>query len=407
MITATDILQARVLVVDDQQANVLLLEGMLRVAGYTAVQSTMNPREVCNLHRNNRYDLILLDLQMPGMDGFQVMEGLREIEAGGYLPVIVITAQPQHKLQALKMGAKDFVSKPFDMAELGARVNNILEVRLLHLESINYGRQLEKTIQELEASQEVVRLKTLEERKASQRDLALAQETQQGLLPRIVPEFENYRVHAFNNPTRYVGGNFYDFLQLKAGEWMGVLADVSGKGVSAALLSSMVIGALGAELRAGTQPPEALNRVNRILCEKSLPFQFVTLFLFVLNPEGQGQFISAGQPAYLFRSATEKIETLVSDSYMLGVFEFASYEPRAFQLDKGDVLVVYSDGLRDAENPRQAMFGEEGLMEIMRREGPSGSRAVEKSIRNAIQDGPQADDITFVVVEKLSVSSGP
>ena len=92
------------------------------------------PREVCELHLKNRYDLILLDLQMPGMDGFQVMEGLKEIEPDGYLPVLVITAQPGHKLRALQAGAKDFVSKPFELAEVLARVHNMLEVRLLHKE---------------------------------------------------------------------------------------------------------------------------------------------------------------------------------------------------------------------------------------------------------------------------------
>jgi adenylate cyclase len=135
MVEAADILRANVLVVDDQAANVLLLERTLRGAGYTSVASTMNPREVCDLHRQNRYDLIVLDLQMPGMDGFEVMEGLKEIEQGSYLPVLVITAQPQHKLRALKAGARDFVSKPFDLAELVMRVHNLLEVRLLHRET--------------------------------------------------------------------------------------------------------------------------------------------------------------------------------------------------------------------------------------------------------------------------------
>ena len=114
MVNAADILHAKILIVDDKDANVRLLEGMLRVAGYTYVDSTMDPNEVCDLHRQNRYSLILLDLQMPGMDGFQVMEGLKEIEADGYLPVLVITAQPGHKLRALEAGAKDFVGKPFD-----------------------------------------------------------------------------------------------------------------------------------------------------------------------------------------------------------------------------------------------------------------------------------------------------
>jgi adenylate cyclase len=163
MVSSADILNAPILVVDDKEANLRLIEGMLRVAGYTSVHSTTDPNQVCELHSRNRYSLILLDLQMPGMDGFQVMEGLQKIEADGYLPVLVITAQPAHKLRALEAGAKDFVSKPFELAELRARVHNILEVRLLHLESKNYSKALEETVRELEASREVIRLKTLED----------------------------------------------------------------------------------------------------------------------------------------------------------------------------------------------------------------------------------------------------
>lgn len=135
MISSSDILNGKILIVDDMNANVRLLEGMLRGAGYVCISSTMNSREVRELHRKNRYDLILLDLQMPSMDGFQVMENLKTIETDGYLPVLVITAQPDQKLRALKAGARDFVSKPFDLAEVLIRVYNMLEVRLLHLET--------------------------------------------------------------------------------------------------------------------------------------------------------------------------------------------------------------------------------------------------------------------------------
>ena len=137
MADSADILNAGILIVDDQEVNVLLLERMLRGAGYVSVSSTMDPNEVCELHRKNRYGLILLDLLMPGLDGFKVMEGLKEIEEGSYLPVLVITAQPDQKLRALRAGAKDFVSKPFDLAEVLARVYNMLEVRLLHAELQN------------------------------------------------------------------------------------------------------------------------------------------------------------------------------------------------------------------------------------------------------------------------------
>jgi two-component system, cell cycle response regulator len=138
-----DILNAAILIVDDQEANVLLLEQMLMNAGYSRITSTRDPHAVCALHRANHYDLILLDLRMPGMDGFQVMEGLKEIETDGYLPVLAVTAEPAHKLRALQGGAKDFIAKPFDLAEVLIRVHNLLEVRLLHDAARNYSKILE------------------------------------------------------------------------------------------------------------------------------------------------------------------------------------------------------------------------------------------------------------------------
>ena len=156
VIKASDILAAKILVVDDLEANVLLLEQMLRGAGYVCIEPTTDPRAVFALHSKNHYDLILLDLQMPGMDGFEVMERLKELQADSYLPVIVITAQPDHKLRALQAGAKDFVSKPFDLAEVLMRVRNMLEVRLLHGESLKYGKELERKVHELETSRETI-----------------------------------------------------------------------------------------------------------------------------------------------------------------------------------------------------------------------------------------------------------
>jgi len=147
-IAEADILQAAVLIVDDQQANVSLLEQMLGQAGYTRVTSTLDPRTVCALHRRNRYDLILLDLQMPGMDGFQVMAELKTEDAESYLPVLVVTAQPGHKLRALQAGARDFVAKPFDLLEVQTRIRNMLEVRLLYKKLEGYSRELEQAVQQ-------------------------------------------------------------------------------------------------------------------------------------------------------------------------------------------------------------------------------------------------------------------
>ena len=148
MINEQAILNASILIVDDQEANVLLLEQMLRDAGYQHITSTMDPYAVCALHRQSHYDLVLLDLQMPGMDGFQVIEALKTNDADAYLPVLVITAQPGHKLRALQTGVRDFISKPFDLVEVMTRIRNMLEVRLLYKKLENYNKELEATVLE-------------------------------------------------------------------------------------------------------------------------------------------------------------------------------------------------------------------------------------------------------------------
>ena len=146
MMNTPDLLGASILIVDDQESNVTLLEALLRQAGYTHVTSTMKPQEVCALHRQNRYDLILLDLQMPGMDGFQLLEALKTNDTDGYVPVIVLTAQPGHKVKALRAGAKDFISKPFDLVEVETRIHNMLEVRLLYRKLETFNHELERRV---------------------------------------------------------------------------------------------------------------------------------------------------------------------------------------------------------------------------------------------------------------------
>ena len=148
MIEPLDILNAHILIVDDQEPNISLLRQLLIEAGYSHISATTNPQEVCALHRKHRYDLILLDLQMPVMDGFEVMAGLKTNHADAYMPVIVLTAQPGHKLRALQAGAKDFISKPFDLLEIKTRIYNMLVVRFLYKKLENYNKLLEQTVQE-------------------------------------------------------------------------------------------------------------------------------------------------------------------------------------------------------------------------------------------------------------------
>jgi CheY-like chemotaxis protein len=148
MITESDILKASILIVDDLETNVQLLEQILGDAGYTQISSTRQPLEVRELHNKNQYDLILLDLQMPVMDGFQVIARLKADQPDDYLPILAITAQPGHKLRALQAGAKDFISKPFDLTEVRTRIHNMLEVRLRYKQLMHDNQALERQVQE-------------------------------------------------------------------------------------------------------------------------------------------------------------------------------------------------------------------------------------------------------------------
>ncbi|RJP18984.1 MAG: hybrid sensor histidine kinase/response regulator, partial [Candidatus Omnitrophota bacterium] len=148
MLTQQHLLRARILIVDDQPSNVRMLEKMLMTAGYTSVTSATDPRQVVPLYRELIPDLILLDIRMPHLDGFQVMEQLKEIEHATYPPVLVLTAQSDRdtRLRALSSGARDFLGKPLDQTEVLARIRNLLEIRLLQNELAMQNLILEEKV---------------------------------------------------------------------------------------------------------------------------------------------------------------------------------------------------------------------------------------------------------------------
>ena len=246
-------------------------------------------------------------------------------------------------------------------------------------------------------------IKGFEERKRFEREMANAHEIQKSLLPAL-PEFGNFRFRAHSEPTRHVGGDFYYFLQPNPDELIGVLADVSGKGVGAALLSSLLQGALDMECRTGVPPEKMLERVNKLMCERSASNAFVTLFFFSFNAQGKGEYLGAGHnPVYLYRASTGEIEELRSEGLILGAFESVSYNSRPLQLDPGDVLVVYSDGVTEAENPQGEMFGEERFLQVIQSNALAGVEVLKKKILEALdqftEGMAQTDDITFVLID--------
>ena len=247
-------------------------------------------------------------------------------------------------------------------------------------------------------------IKSFEERKKFEQEMTVAYETQKSLLPHSLPEFGNFGIRAHSEPTRHVGGDFYYFFQPNPDKLIGVLADVSGKGVPAALLSSMLQGALDMECRTGVPPEKMLERVNQLMCERSASYSFVTLFLFSFDAQGKGEYLGAGHnPVYLYRAATDEIEELHSEGLILGAFESVSYNSRPLQLNPGDVLVVYSDGVTDAENPQGDMFEEERFLQVIRSNASAGVEVLKEKILEALdqftEGMAQTDDITFVLID--------
>ncbi|HLU99727.1 MAG TPA: SpoIIE family protein phosphatase [Acidobacteriota bacterium] len=248
-------------------------------------------------------------------------------------------------------------------------------------------------------------IRTLEERKVFEKELALARETQRSLLPQKLPQVRGYTITAFSQPTHHVGGDFYDFPLHRSLALTAVVADVSGKGISAALLSSLIQGALETECRAGATLDQAFDRVNEYICQKTQPNRFVTLFAIGVALDGQGEYVSAGHnPAYLFRASTQSVEVLEPTGIILGAFEQASYESFPITIGSGDVLLIYSDGLTEAMDPAGEMFGEGRLEEIVRAKATMGAQILKETILDALNNFTkgvsQTDDVTFVIVEK-------
>jgi sigma-B regulation protein RsbU (phosphoserine phosphatase) len=248
-------------------------------------------------------------------------------------------------------------------------------------------------------------VKSIEERKTFERELALAEEMQRALLPREIPKVLDLELAAFSKPTRYVGGDFYDFLVTPRGSLLTVLGDVAGKGVSASLLSSMILGSLHANIRTGLTIDAATRALNKLMTDKAPIGRFVTLFLAELNRDGSGVYISAGHTtSYVYRASTSTIDEFGSTSMIVGAFDFAQFEAHQISLSPGDVLIAYSDGLTEAENPANEMLGEAPVLDAIQRSGAKGATGVLLALTAQLEEFTrgrgQTDDITIAVIAR-------
>jgi sigma-B regulation protein RsbU (phosphoserine phosphatase) len=365
----------RILVGDDQLDVLEALRLLLKGAGYDSVLVD-SPQALLKAARAQPFDLILMDLNYArdttsGEEGLDLLKNLEEQQNSA--PVIVMTAWGNVELavEAMRRGAVDFVQKPWDNARLLSTIR----------------KQADEAAAKAKADRRV------------QSELEIARTVQQKLFPHQARRLATIDYAGQCVPAREVSGDYYDFLDTGDSSLGVVLADVSGKGIAAALLMAN----LQACFR--SQPPEALRQpasvlrsVNKLFCESTPPEHFATLFFGSYDDKTRRlRYVNCGHPAPVLVRADAAVEHLPATATVLGVFPAWTCEERTVTLERGDTLVLYSDGVTEAGVETEAEFGEEGLLDVIRANKGSSAEALVSAISAAVA-GDKEDDVTVVAI---------
>jgi serine phosphatase RsbU (regulator of sigma subunit) len=374
----------RILIVDDEPFNIDYLEQELEDLDCHTI-SAANGREALQQVDSVAPDLILLDIMMPEMDGFQVLERLKADTTWRDIPVIVISAldDMDHVAKGIELGAEDYLPKPFDPVLLQARISACLEKKRLRDREVQHLRRINA-------------------------ELDLAWRIQSGFLPRELPDMPGWQLAALLIPSRETSGDFYDVIPLPNSQFGLLVADVSGKGMGAALF--MVLSRTLIRTYAGQHyehPEEVLAVANRRILTDIHTDQFVTAFYGVLDPRtGRLTYCNAGHnPPWHFQARhNHAVQELHRTGMPLGILAEAQWEQKAVDLLPGDTLILYSDGVTEAQNGQDEFFGEERLLEAARvslgRPAREQHAALLARLQQFAGDAEQFDDITLAVVTR-------
>lgn len=396
-----------ILAVDDDVDILDLLEISLDSDGYNVITAG-DGLDAIKKAKSHVPDLILLDLMMPKMDGFEVIDNLRADSQTRAIPVIMLTARAQtnEKLQGLDAGADDYITKPFDLKELAARIKAVL------------GRtQTTKYINPLIGAMGDWFSETGVEQLAAH--LKTAATIQQRLLPQIPPNIPGFDINGVLRSSTSVSGDFYDFILLDDGCWGIVIADVRGKGIPAALLMVMIRTALRLVCRQESSPATVIKSVNDLLVIDTEPDLFATMVYGILNPKTLTfTYSNAGHcyPLHLkdagngirrgigIKRKNSTIHQLRTGGMVAGSFDFAEFENETVQLQCGDIIFFYTDGITEAEREKDgAFYGEERLLDVIRSSKNLSAEMICKTIEDNLMEfigrKQQTDDLTLVVLK--------
>jgi len=380
--------QLTVLVVDDETFNVDYLLQELEEYGVNTLSAANGVEALAQVEEHSP-DLVLLDIMMPKMDGFEVLAKMKGDGAMRDIPVIIISAHSDmpHILKGIEMGAEDYLPKPFDPLLLKARVNASLEKKRF--------RNLEKAY-----------LKGLE------RELEIGRQIQEGFLPREILSPEGWQISAFFRAAREVSGDFYDVFPLAENQLALIIGDVTDKGVGAALYMALFRTLFRSHLStngfAGAGPANSLSAacgfINDYICSVHDSESFCTAFIAVLDiASGKLAYVSAGHDHPVLLRKNGELEEIKPTGPAIGAIEDSEFELGELQLNAGDALFCYTDGLLDIRNQTGESFGGESLRKLLKagRKDPSALVAnVVAAVDGFAAGAVQYDDITMLGVRR-------
>ena len=383
---------ARILVVDDEPQNVRLLQIRLQAAGYTVLTATSG-QEALELTQADAPDLILLDIMMPGMNGFEVCQRIRAGEATQFIPVVMVTAlsDTEDRIKAIEAGADDFISKPFDSHEVLARVRSLVRIKRYHDALEQANRDLKMHNERLD------------------KELQMASEIQDSLMPQGITNLLGFRIVSHYTPAVVVGGDFFDLWEVERGRLGVFISDVMGHGVSAAFIT-VFIKTIVEEMSVQTDDPGQLlkelnSRFNKMI--SSQQYMFATAFCAVIDLSNQIlHYANAGHPfPFLVQRQQNVCKPLGNQSAGkgLGLLPDSTYQTCRYPFAPSDGLFLYTDGACELQNSRGEEFTSQGIQSVITKQIAQPAPVLVETVLNTTNQfsggRPKDDDITIVAID--------
>ncbi|MGB7729929.1 MAG: SpoIIE family protein phosphatase [Candidatus Acidiferrum sp.] len=375
--------QKLILIVDDTPTNISVISGALKDSYKTKV-ATNGEKALALASAEDKPDLILLDILMPGMDGYEVCSRLKADPSTSEIPVIFLTGQTsaEDETRGFDVGAVDYVHKPFSPAVVKARVRSHILLR-------------------------EARAQLASQLLALNNELEMARQIQLSILPHSLPSLPGLEIAARFLPMTSVAGDFYDFIRIDDKHIGILIADVSGHGLPSALIASMLQVALTGQAVHASEPVKVLAGLNRALCGK-FTHNFVTAaYLYVDLENNLMRYAGAGHPPVLqWCNSTGKTAKVLENGLVLGMFEEAVYQSLEFPLETGDRYLLYTDGIPEAANASDEQFGTDRFMRFIENNKQLTADQFAQTFltelsrwSNQTSEQGQQDDITLLVVD--------